>query len=746
MPTNLSRSRPRRLSSLACALVLLAAACARAQPQPQPQPPQQSQQQQSQQQQPPQQPPQQSRQQQQQGVAARGAVADAATEISVVPRPRQVSATGGPFRLTRGVRLALADARSEADRFAAEDFAEDLRQTAALSLRVGGRRERGAILVGLLGDQSVESALRRAGVEPPAGLNEEGYVLVSTPRGVVVAGKSEAGTFYGLQTLKQLVRGEGASAHVPGVRIVDWPAMRWRGVFDDINRGPVPTLDYMKRQLRTEAAFKVNLHSLNMENIVRWASHPLLGPEGGALTREEIRELVAYARRYHVELVPQQQTFGHLHKVLSLERYAPLAEAPYGDVLSPQQEGTYKLVADWYKELDELFPGRFFHIGADETFELGEGQSREAVRAKGVGAVYFDHLRRVREILAPYRRRLMFWGDIALSHPELITSVPKEMIVMNWQYGARDSFQDRIKPFKDAGLEQFVCPGVHSWNQIFPAHDLTVRNVVNFVRDGQRAGALGVLNTQWDDDGESLFEAAWYGVVLGAAAGWQEGELDLARFERDFDWAFFRAEGDSFVRSIRVLGSVNTRLGVGTSNPVFWQEPFTSAFQERARALRDKTREMRGAVEAVEETVRREGARARRNRSMLPALSFAARRFDHLGRRMQVVEQFSRAYWDAYLNLGDRRRVGRLRGYHGAIYNALREMAEELSLLRAAYRERWLAENRPYWLDSVTARYDRAIQVWLDKSKAVEEALRDYNESSILPNPEEFGLGARPLP
>jgi hexosaminidase len=671
------------------------------------------------------------------------------SEVQIIPRPRQLTATGGDFRLSRRTRIALADQRSEDDRFAAEDFIEDVRQTANLTLRVGGGRDRDVILVGHVDHPAVRSALKRAGWGAPANLNEEGYVLVSTPREIVVAGRSAAGTFYGLQTLKQLVRGEGGAARVPGVRIVDWPAMRWRAMYDDINRGPVPTLDYIKRQIRAEASFKLNMHSFNLENIVRWRSHPLLGPEGGALTPDEIRELAAYARRYHVELVPQQQTFGHLRKVLTLEKYAPLAETqPTADVLSPQQEGTYKLIADWYGELAEMFPGgRFFHIGADEVFELAQGQSAAQVKERGAGFVYFEHLRRVRELLAPHNRRLMFWGDIALRHPELITSVPREMIVMNWNYGPRDEYASRIKPFKDAGLQQFVCPGVHSWNQIFPAHDLTVKNVVNFVRDGQRAGALGVMNTQWDDDGESLFEMAWYGVVLGAAASWQEGEVNVEEFERDFDWAFFRAEGDSFVRSIRALGSVNTMLGVPSTNPVFWQEPFTPAFVERARSLRDKIREMRLAVEGVEETVRREQPRARRNREMIPAVVFAARRFDHLGRRMQVVEQFAQEYWRAYLNLAEQRNVTtRLRRYHGPVYNHLREMAEELSLLRAAYRERWLAENRPYWLDSVTARYDRAVHQWLDKSKALEEALRDYNETSILPSPEEFGLGPRPTP
>jgi hypothetical protein len=558
------------------------------------------------------------------------------------------------------------------------------------------------------------------------------------------------------------VRGEGSAAYVQGVRITDWPQMRWRGVSDDISRGPVPTAEYIKRQLRNLASFKLNMHSFYMEHAFKSSAHPLIGPEGGALTPEEIRELVVYARRYHIELVPEQQTFGHLHKALKLEKYNELAEVPYGDVLSPQQEGTYTLIADWYRELDELFPGRFFHIGADETFELGRGQSREAVQKRGLGAVYFDHLRRVQDILKPYNRRLMFWGDIALNHPELIKSVPREMIVMNWIYSPRESYANRIKPFTDAGLEQFVCPGVHSWNQIFPNTDAASVNIVNFVRDGQRAGALGMMNTQWDDDGESLFEMTWYGIVLGAAAAWQDAALSeqgaaapgqdapvpssaVADFDRKFDWAFFRHEGEELTRAVRLLGGVNTLLMINSSDEMFWRDPFTADFQEeRVRPLSEKTRRMRLTVEGVEETLLRERGRVRRNVEALDAMRFAARRFDHLGRRMQIAEQFSRDYWDAYLNLGDRRRVMRLRRYSGAVYNSFREMAEELSELRARYREQWLKENRPYWLDSITARYDLAISMWLQRSRTLDEALREYAASSTLPGPEVFGVGARP--
>ncbi|HEX8852986.1 MAG TPA: glycoside hydrolase family 20 zincin-like fold domain-containing protein [Pyrinomonadaceae bacterium] len=516
-----------------------------------------------------------------------------AAPIQIIPQPRRLEASSEVFRFERATRLTLADPRSEDDRFAAQDFLEDVKQTAGLALEVGGRRGRRTILVGRFGDRRVDAALARAGLSVPQSFDAEGYLLSVGAREIVVAGGTAAGVFYGLQSLKQLVRGEGASAYVQGVRITDWPRMRWRGLSDDISRGPVPTVEYVKRQLRTFAYFKLNMHSFYMEHTFKSSAHPLIGPEGGSLTPAEIRELVAYARRYHIELVPEQQTFGHLHKALKLEKYNELAEVPYGDVLSPQQEGTYQLIADWYRELDPLFPGRFFHIGADETVELGEGQSREAVRERGVGAVYFEHLRRVQQLLKPYGRRLMFWGDIALKHPELIKSVPREMIVMNWDYTPRPSFVARIKPFQEAGLEQFVCPGVQGWNQIFPNTDAAALNIFNFVRDGQRADALGMMNTQWDDDGESLFEMTWYGVVLGAAVSWQdvgatqrETPAEVADFDARFDWAFFRREGDGLVKAIRRLGSVNSILGMSATNDLFWRTPFSSNFQEeRVRPL-----------------------------------------------------------------------------------------------------------------------------------------------------------------
>src|SRR6266850_829310 len=666
--------------------------------------------------------------------------------MQIIPAPKQLIQSEGRFDLGHEARIVLADSRSAEDRFAAQDFADDMKQAAGLSLSIGNSARR-TILIGQIDLPRIQQALKRAGADPGQKLTAEGYVLAVSLNEVVVAGKTSTGTFYGLQTLKQLVRGEGASAFIPGVKIVDWPTMRWRAVSDDISRGTVPTVDYIKRQIRTEAFFKLNMHSFYMEHTFASSEHPLIGPAGGSLTPAEIRELVAYARNYHIELVPEQQTFGHLHKALRLEKYAELAETPYGDVLSPQQPGSYKLVADLYKELNELFPGQFFHIGEDETFELGEGQSREAAKARGVGAIYFEHLNRVRDLLKPYNRRLMFWGDIALHHPDLIGNIPKDMIVMNWQYGARDDFWTSIKPFQDAGLQQFVCPGAQTWNQIFPNNEAAAKNIINFVRDGQKAGAIGMMNTTWDDDGESLFEMAWYPISLGGAASWQEGALDRTEFDKNFAWSFYRSEGNELLSATAMLGSVGPTISAGaTTDDLFWRDPFTTQFQNQARTNADKIKQMRTTVENAQELLIRNASHARRNRDSLDSLKFAARRFDHLGRRYEVMQKFSDQYWDAYLNLGDRSKARKLRSYTGAIYNNLREMAEELSILKEGYRKQWLAENRPYWLDSILSRYDQMISMWLTKSRAMDEALRKYEATSTLPSPEEFGLGTRPVP
>src|SRR5687768_17175487 len=145
----------------------------------------------------------------------------------IVPAPKCVAlAGGGNFNFRRGARLVVADPKSEDDRFAAEDFADDLRETAGVALRVGTGGGGRQILVGPLSNARVRAALEKSGASIPANLDDEGYVLAVGSDQIVAAGRTAAGTFYALQTLKQLVRGEGGEAYAPGLHVTDWPSVR----------------------------------------------------------------------------------------------------------------------------------------------------------------------------------------------------------------------------------------------------------------------------------------------------------------------------------------------------------------------------------------------------------------------------------------------------------------------------------------------------------------------------------------
>ncbi|HEV2224075.1 MAG TPA: glycoside hydrolase family 20 zincin-like fold domain-containing protein, partial [Candidatus Acidoferrales bacterium] len=146
----------------------------------------------------------------------------------------------------------------------------------------------------------------------------------------------------------------------PAIAIRDWPAMKWRGVSIDISRGPIPTLKFMENQIRVLAGFKINMYALYMEDVFTVPGTGIFAPPD-ALTPDEIRELVSYAQRYYVTVVPELETYGHLHNVLRYDVYSQLAEVPHGSVLTPTQPGSYDLLGKMIAAMAPIFKGPFFH-------------------------------------------------------------------------------------------------------------------------------------------------------------------------------------------------------------------------------------------------------------------------------------------------------------------------------------------------------------------------------------------------
>ena len=681
----------------------------------------------------------------------------AESQLKLIPEPKEVHVQEGSFRVRPTTRIIVELGHQAEDRIAAETLAEEIRDQSGLKLSITGakaesRQEqlkngRGAIVLARLQDRRVRLFLESKGLKADS-IGDQGYLLFSDKSHLIVAANTGQGLFYGVQTLRQLLHADGHTLICPAVSIRDWPSMEWRGVQDDISRGPIPTEDYMKRQIRTLAAYKVNLFALYMEHVFDFASQPLVAPKEAALTPQEINRLVDYARQLYVTILPEQQTFGHLHNMLKYEIYSDVAERPHGHVLTPTKEQSYDIIKAMYADLVPLFPGPFLHIGGDETFELGHGQTAALAAQEGLGRVYLAHIQKVNAILQPYHKQLMFWGDIAVKYPQLLSILPKDMIAVPWDYDAKPSYESIIKPYREAGLRVVVAPGANNWNQVWPNLDVAYVNIRNFVRDGQKLGAMGMLNTTWNDDGESIYGMAWPALIFGAATGWQTDESNIDQFKNSYDWAFYRS-GDSTFRDVlenldrghQALAKVNVDI---ETDDLFWANPFTPEGAKLMQKILPAARDMRLGAEHALLSLDQNGRKAQANQSTLADMMLGAWRWDTLGMKIQFTQEINQFYWDAFANQTDAERVGNDLEEITAINARLEDLRDATTRLREMYRAAWIQEYQPYWLDNVLVRYDTLAEVFQKKIVAVRQARRLYDTTKTLTPPQELGFYLQP--
>jgi hexosaminidase len=585
--------------------------------------------------------------------------------------------------------------------------------------------------------------------------SEEAYGIAPASGGLTVTAATGSGIFYGSQTVKQLIRGSGKDAVLLVPTIRDWPAMAHRGLSDDWSRGPLPNMEFVKREIRTLAEYKYNVFSPYFEHTFAYASTPVAAFPGGAMTPDEAKEMVAYAAKYHIIIIPEQEAFGHLHHVLKFEQYSPLGETPHGHVLAPGDPGTLPLIAGWFGELAKVFPGPYAHIGADETAELGLGRTRDEVKQQGLGKVYLDFLSSIHATLAPNHKQLLFWGDIAENSPELVGTLPKDMIAVPWHYDAKPEFTKAIEPFKKAGLETWVAPGVSNWNRLYPNNNEAMGNIRPFVRDGQKLGSTGMLNTVWNDDGEGIFDENWFGVLFGAAAAWQPGESKESAFTDSYGLAFHGDATGKISQAQSELMAAHALLKKAdledAQDSYFWIDPFSPAGQQLAAKIRPTLKDLRLHAEKAITLLAEARAAARSehrelaNPEALDALELGARRIDFVGLKFQNADECVSLYNQALAIAGDKSRsdeVGNMLETIGSNNGRLQDIRDGYALLGGLFRQAWLRINRPYWLENNEARYGRATQLWIDRGERWGLVEEQWFDKHTLPTAAEAGLPA----
>jgi len=626
----------------------------------------------------------------------------AQTTLNLIPVPKQVVLKPGTFDFPKEITIRENDLAN----IGLEDFTALLQKELGSSVLKNGRGKRNSIRI-----EKVRNIGFSAGTE--------GYFLEVGPEGITLRGTDEAGIFYGIQTLSQLITANRNGSSIPCMTIRDYPDIPIRGWQDDISRGPIPTLDFMKKEVRTLAAFKLNAMTLYTENVFKLKKHPTLAPADG-ITEEQIAELSEFAARYHVQVIGNFQSFGHMEKILSKPGYEHLAES--GHILTPAKEESYRFMKEVYSEVVPAYSSPYFNINCDETFGLGEGLSAKMADSIGIEGIYGYHINRLNDLLKPYQKRILMWGDIA-ANPKIVALLPKDITVISWGYHDAPSFDYAIKPFSDQGLNFWVAPGVSCWGNVFPNLAVASVNISNYIRDGYRLGATGVLNTCWSDDGLNFFENNWYELVWGGEKSWNapvEGTdpqpgavhglgvpagmtgttVGMSGFDKSFDHLFFGVQSGSVTSWMKAFSSLHQgKVREIERNGRFF-EPVMPFYPEYVEDIQlDLNSEVLFKLDSLQKLLPALMKESDRNRIALDYLGFA---LDEV--RFSATKNIFRVQLYRYL-----------KGLNGALpaeslKSMLMGLVSETAQLRTRYASLWKLSTRDWWLDRNLEKFNRLQQ------------------------------------
>lgn len=424
---------------------------------------------------------------------------------------------------------------------------------------------------------------------------KEAYKLCIDQKAICIEASIGTGIFYGVQTLRQLIRQYGAA--LPQVEIEDEPHFEHRGFYHDVTRGKVPTLDTLKELVDRAAFYKINQLQLYIEHTFAFKGMSEVWQGKDPLTAEEILYLDAYCQARHIELVPSIATFGHLYEALRSSSFCHLCEVEENEgiaysfvdrmlhhTLDVTNTESIKLVEKMLTEFIPLFSSDKFNICCDETFDLGKGKSKAKGEKVGVGRLYTDFLNKVIGVVKGYGKQVMFWGDIILHHPELISEIPEDVVCLTWDYAAEVK-EESIKTIAEAGRKQYVCPGVSGWNRLMNLMDEGFRNIRGMAEYGVKYGAIGLLNTDWGDYGHiNLLGSSIPGMAYGGAVSWNPTSGD--NLDEMYKALSQIEYGDDSMQLVGLLNKLAKAEGLGWGELIRWREAYPN-LEEAEKIISD---------------------------------------------------------------------------------------------------------------------------------------------------------------
>lgn len=660
-------------------------------------------------------------------------------QFTIVPQPKELIKTNYEFSLhVESISLKLFMEDSSGIYIPANELKETFRffKNIDVPLSQSSKEADAVINIGLPSeDKDFNNLCEQNKITLSEKIGDEGYSLLIKDKLILIAANKKAGLYYGIQTLKQLVRGNKNNPALPGVKISDYPDLKYRGILDDISRGPVPTMDFMKMQIRRMAELKLNFLQYYTENVVSTEKHKIFAPPDGSVTIEDWKELADYARLYHIMLIGNFQSFGHFEKILAHPEYAHLGES--GTLLSPAFPESIELLRDIYSEMVPAFDAPFFCINADETFDLGKEASKKMVDSLGIAVVYTDQIKKIYNILSDYNVKTMMWGDIVLKYPESLKMLPKDIIMMTWGYSAQDSYSEMIEPFKNAGYEFTISPGVLNSYSTMPDYSESLPNINVLVRDGIHYGSLGMVCTIWDDGGSAFFSKDWYGVSYAADQSWNSSEYSINDFDGRFNSAVYADTTGNFTKSLwSIVSLTNQPVTDGLQEKLLW----TKVIPDSGRTLRVGLKGWDTVLQILDSAeIILNHSEPFLYKSDYDYFNFTINQYRYFAELRLNLAEAAQLYAQAFVQNENKTSAAREKIIKALSLTA--DLRSRVAMLLNDYRILWLRENKTHALDKMLSKYQSHFNDLKDVESRLTSALVDLDKKSSLPAPISLRLG-----
>lgn len=293
----------------------------------------------------------------------------------------------------------------------------------------------------------------------------------------------------------------------------DKPTFIVKGFHLDL-RIQVMTMPALKNFALNLSKGGINTLVMEWEATYPFKNQPLI-PNRYAYTREEIKQFIAYCTSIGIDVIPLQQSFGHVEYILRNYKYAALREdqKDYSQVCPVEETLNKELFTDLYTDLASTHTSKYIHIGGDETYLLGHCEKcKKRIETRGKSGLYIDYIKMLCDIVVKLGKVPVLWADIALKYPEDIHLLPKQTVFVDWNYGWDLNMFGKHEKLMESGYEIWGAPAIRSNpdNYFLTCWQKHLNNIHDFVPLAQKLGYKGIVMTSWSTSGiySPVFESS----------------------------------------------------------------------------------------------------------------------------------------------------------------------------------------------------------------------------------------------